>query len=276
MINGNKKVFSILVAVVLVASLSAACSVSYVACAQTATPTVLVTGAGGATKNFTLTELQAMPNVTGYGGFYQTNQKIVNGGLWTGVSLLHLCNEVGGISPDCTIAVTGQGTNSFTYDMVYSGLNLNLEYKTYNNITGTQQDQTQPVTVILAYQVNGTDLPSSYQPAPRLIIVGPEGLVMEGSGGRSITQLSVTGTLPTTTSSPAPTPTTTANPTQAPTPTATVLPTHTSSPSATPSPTATPEDNEGADQTLIYLIAAAVVVAIIVVVVLAFVLTRKK
>jgi hypothetical protein len=140
--------------------------------------------------------------------------------------------------------------------MVNDGINLNLEHQTYNNVTGEQQDQTQPITILLAYQVNGTDLPSSSQPAPRLVIVGSEGLVIEGSGGRSITQISITGTAPT------------------PTPTLTISPT--ASPAPTTTPTATPQNNENSDQTFTYLIAAAVVIAIVVVVLLVFVLTRKK
>jgi len=66
----------------------------------------------------TLTQLQAMPNVTMYGGFYQPNQNQINNDLWAGASLLYLCNQVGGITSTCTVTVTGQGTNNFTYDMV--------------------------------------------------------------------------------------------------------------------------------------------------------------
>jgi hypothetical protein len=78
--------------------------------------------------------------------------------------------------------------------MVANGLGLNPTYKTYNNLTGNQQNQTLPVTLILAYQVNGTSLPSSSVPEPRLVIVGPEGLLMDGSGGRSVTKVTVTDT----------------------------------------------------------------------------------
>lgn len=128
-----------------------------------------------------------MPNVTMYGGFYQPNQNQINNGLWAGASLIYLCNQVGGITSTCTVTVTDQGTNNFTYDMVNNGINFNNEYNTYNNITGNLKNQTQPVIIILAYQVNGSNLPSSSQPAPRLVTVGPEGLLMIGTGGKSIT-----------------------------------------------------------------------------------------
>jgi hypothetical protein len=161
--------------------------------AQTS-PVITVTGIDGTSKNYTLTDLQSLPATSGYGGFYQPNQQTVNNGLWTGVSLLYLCNQVNGLTSTCKIIVTGQGVNNFTYDMVANGLGLNPTYRTYNNVTGNQQNQILPVTAILAYNVNGTNLPSSSLPAPRLVIVGPEGLLMDGSGGKSITQVTVTET----------------------------------------------------------------------------------
>jgi hypothetical protein len=226
--------------------------------AQT-TPSVAVTGYAGTTKAFNLTDLQNMPSVSMYGGFYQPNQRQLNVGLWTGVSLLYLCNQAGDITPTCNMIVTGQGTNIFTYDMVVNGLNFNLAYRSYNNVTGALQNQTQPITLILAYKVNGTDLPSSYLPAPRLVVVGPEGLLMDGSGGRSITQVNITNSVPTptptptptTTPSPTPTPTLTPTPTPiyssvpiTPTPTPTIPPSPTRTSTASPTPTLTPTPTE--------------------------------
>jgi hypothetical protein len=253
MVN-KKQILSIIITLALIASVSAVFQVfdaPHAYAADDATSTVMVTGADGTTKNFTLTELEALPSVSMYGGFYQQNQKIGNNGLWTGVSVLTLCNQVGGITPDCTIAVTGQGTNTFTYEMINSGTNFNSQYRTYNNITFAPQNQTQPITVILAYRVNGTELPSSYQPAPRLVIVGPEGLLSDGSGGRGITQVTITGTAPvaTPTPSPLPTPSPTASPSPSPSATQIVTPTPTQAatptgtpttmPTSTPAPTAT-------------------------------------
>jgi hypothetical protein len=155
---------------------------------------ITIIGYDGTSRNYTLAELQSLPATSGYGGFYQPNQQIINNGLWTGASLLYLCNQVHGLNSTCTVTVTGQGVNNFTYSMVANGLGFNPTYKTYNNVTGSLQNQTLPVTAILAYQVNGTSLPSGSLPAPRLVIVGSEGLLMDGSGGRSITQISITNT----------------------------------------------------------------------------------
>ena len=243
-------------------------------------PSVTVTGYTGTTQTYTLTQLKAMPSVTMYGGYYQPNQNLINNGNWTGVTLLYLCNQVGGLTSTCNVTVTGQGPNEFTYDMVNSGTNFNLQYKTYNNITGAVQNQTQPITILMAYQNNGTNLPNNQ--VPRMVIVGPEGLIYEGSGGRSVTQITVNNY-------PAPTPTPTATPTaiptSAPTSTPTATPTHTASPTPTPtqqptaaptpttSPTPTPSGTgSGVDMQLAIGILIA---AIIIIIVVAVVLSRR-
>jgi hypothetical protein len=202
------------------------------------TPTLLVTGADGTSINYTLTQLKAMPATSGWGGFYQTIQSQSNNGFWTGVALLYLCNQVGGITQYSNITVTGQGINNFTYNMVNSGTDFNPTYTTYNNLTGTLQNQNLPITVILAYQVNGTNIDSNQ--VPRMVIVGSEGLLMDGSGGRSVTKVNVTNYVPTATPIPTPTPTPTPT-TPYPTPTAT--PTKSPKPSPSPSPTPSPSQS---------------------------------
>ncbi len=273
-----------------------------------------ITGYDGTTKNYTLSDLQNLPSVSGYGGYYQPNQNQVNNGNWTGVSLYYLCNQTSGITSTCNVSVIGQGTNDFSYEMVANGTNLNLAYKTYNNLTGAAQNQTQPVTLLLAYQVNSTDLPSSIAPAPRLVIIGPEGLLMIGTGGRSITQINIIDTSPTPTLTPtqipsatstpsatptlisSPTPimtaTPTVTPTQIPTPTQTtptatptpqLSPTETPTVSATEQPTASPtatlsaspEPNETEQSTVLY-IAITVVVIIIAAIAIAVAFKRRK
>ncbi len=249
--------------------------------------TVIVSGATGTIQTYSLTQLQAMPSVSGYGGFYQTNQRVGNSGLWIGVSVLYLCNQVGGISQTSNITVSGQGNNSFTYDTISNGLHFNDFYKTYDNITGLERNQTQPLTLMLAYLVNGTALPSSSQPAPRLVVVGPEGLLMDGSGGRSVMQVSiVTPTSlptpsPTQTPTQQPTPIPTQNPTLSPTaipssPTPTAVPTQlpTSMPTSTITPTPIPANSSNGWP--IQYIAAIALAAVIIIIVVAISVLRKK
>jgi hypothetical protein len=243
-----------------------------------------VNGFTGTQQNYTLTQLQAMPSVSMYGGFYQANQHIGNSGLWMGVSVLYLCNQVGGININTNITVTGQGTNTFTYDMVNNGTNFNDTYKTYSNTTGAEINQTQPVTIILAYQVNGTSLPSSSLPAPRLVIVGPEGLLMDGSGGRSITQINITNLAPSATTTPTPTPTPSPNPTltttPSPTPTASPSPSPSPTPTATstPNPTITPSptSNNSSNELPITFIAIVALIIVLVIIGVVVIFLRRK
>lgn len=243
-----------------------------------------VNGLNGVQQNYTITQLQAMPSISLYGGFYQTNQHIGNSGLWTGVSVLYLCNQVGGINPYTNVTVSGQGDNTFTYDMVNGGTHFNDGYKTYSNTTGAETNQTQPITLILAYQVNGTNLPSSSLPAPRLVIVGPEGLLMDGSGGRSITQITITNIAPVATPTPTPTPTPTSAPTLTPAPTPAHSSTPTASPSPSPSPTPTltptststpaPSPNSSYGFPITYIAVAALII-VLVIIAEVFVFRRK-
>jgi hypothetical protein len=197
-----------------------------------------VTSPTGTDTGYTLAQLQQnFQAITGYGGFYQINQNQINPGNWTGTSLYDVCYQ-NGLTSTCNISVVGQGTNNFTYAMVANGTGLNVDYKTYNNATGAAQNQTLSVTLLLAYSTNGTALSGNNAPAPRLVIVGPEGLLILGTGGRSITQITMTNVASAPTPAPTPTPTPTPSPT--PTPTLTPSPTPTASPTSTPAPTPSP------------------------------------
>ena len=245
-------------------------------------PVILtVNGLNGIQQNYTLTQLQAMPNISLYGGFYQTNQHIGNSGLWTGVAVDYICIQAGGINSNTNVTVTGQGSNTFTYDMVNSGTHFNDGYKTYSNTTGAETNQTQQVTLILAYQVNGTSLPSSSLPAPRLVIVGPEGLLMDGSGGRSITQITITNIAPAATPMPTPIPTIspTSTPTPSHTPTASPSPSPSPTPTSTPPPTSTtpaptPTNNTSNEFPITYIAIAALIIVLVIIAVVV-VLKRK-
>jgi hypothetical protein len=237
----SKPIHSVFALLALTAIVLAALAMSGTQSANAQTGTVLtVIGYDGTVKNYTLAELQNLPSVSGYGGYYQPNQNQINSGNWTGVSLYYLCNQTSGITSTCNVSVVGQGTNNFTYAMTANGIDLNPTYSTYNNVTGALQNQTQPVTILLAYLINGTALPSGMTPAPRLVIIGPEGLLMIGTGGRSITQITITNSAPAPTPTPTPSPTPTATPTPTPTPTPTAAPTFTPTPAPTSTPTQTP------------------------------------
>lgn len=136
----------------------------------------LIGGTGTMTKN--ATDILAMPSTSGLGGTKSASGSISNYGTYQGVSVLYLCNLVGGIQNGSTIRtvdVTGNYTVDFTYAQVQNGTGFN----TYNT-SGTAVSATQPLTLMLAYSYNGSELSSSNGPL-RAVIVGSEGLVTDGS-----------------------------------------------------------------------------------------------
>lgn len=92
--------------------------------------------------------------------------------------MLYLCSLVGGIQNGSTIRtidVTGNFTADFTYEQVQNGTG----FTTYST-NGTAVNATQPITLMLAYSLNGTELSSSNGPL-RAVMVGSEGLASTGS-----------------------------------------------------------------------------------------------
>ena len=127
---------------------------------------------GTITKN--AADILAMPATSGQGGTLGSGGKISNIGEYAGVSVHYLCSLVGGIGPNYTIRLidaSGEYIVDFTYAQVHDG-----EFTTYNPTTGEEQAATQPLTLILAYSVNGTELSSSSGPL-RAVVVGSEGLL---------------------------------------------------------------------------------------------------
>src|SRR5208283_5949753 len=98
-----------------------------------------------------------------------------NFGLYTGVPILTLCNQVGGLTSSETITVTG----SDGYKVTYSYAQANGQgIGTYNS-AGTAVTPTQPLTMIVAYFLNGANIPSGTGPL-QTIAVGPDGLYTTG------------------------------------------------------------------------------------------------
>jgi hypothetical protein len=140
--------------------------------------TLTLTGdTGTITKNET--DILAMPSTSGDGGTRKSSGSISNYGTYVGVSVLYLCDLVGGIDEVSTIR-TIDSTGSFTQDFTYEQVNDGQGFDTFNPTTGAPQEATQPLTLILAYSYNGSELSESDGPL-RAVIVGPEGLATTSS-----------------------------------------------------------------------------------------------
>jgi len=145
--------------------------------------------------SYPISDITSMTSTSGWGGYYSSASKLFPGNF-TGVSLLSLCNSIGTpltSNENVTVQTTGgSGTSvTFNYVQVADGTSIYPQYSTYNNVTGALQAPTEPVTLIVAYQyANGTALPGSA--TTRLLIVGPEGLLFQGTGLAGVSNVTIT------------------------------------------------------------------------------------
>ncbi len=136
---------------------------------------ITIVAANGSQVTLFSNDLAMMPSVTYYGGTWK-NGAVINNGNYTGVPLLDLCNIVGGITSSNTVTVTGSDgyTVSYNYTEVASGTG----FSTFND-SGTSTSPTQPLYLILAYWLNGVNLPTKAAGGAgplKTMLVGADGL----------------------------------------------------------------------------------------------------
>lgn len=150
---------------------------------QTSTPNLnlppmnlTVVGANGDQVVLNETSIAAMQGVESYGGFKSSGGVISDVGNYTGVSVLGLCDLVGGMPSGAALTVWASDGYSmvFTYDQVHG-----QGFTTYDPVTGSEKAATQDLMLVVNYFHNGTTIPSDIGPL-RLGVVGPEGLLTEG------------------------------------------------------------------------------------------------
>ena len=122
-------------------------------------------------------DIIALSSYTANGGTRSSSGTLANYGSYTGVPITTLCNLVGGLTSSNTITVTGSDgyTSTYSYGQVTTGQGI-----LFYDANGTQTTPTQSVTMIVAYFLNGANIPSGTGPL-RTIAVGADGLYSTGS-----------------------------------------------------------------------------------------------
>lgn len=119
--------------------------------------TSLTITSGSNTITLTASDLLAMPSYTGVGavrsGGYISQKTIGN---YTGVPILYLCNLAGGVATNSIVKFRASDGYSSTID--YSQVHDN-SFTQYNISTNTVITGQNPI-IILAYAVNGSEIPS--------------------------------------------------------------------------------------------------------------------
>jgi hypothetical protein len=121
-------------------------------------------------------------DIAGLGSFesrggFKTSAGYLRGiGNYTGVPLIVLCDLVGGIDNACSLRVTADDGYSmvYTYDQV-----MGQVFVTFDPGTGDEANHTQPLTTVLAYYKDGSNMTSDEGPL-RIAVLGSEGLLTEG------------------------------------------------------------------------------------------------
>jgi hypothetical protein len=150
--------------------------------------TVLIVTEGSKVNNFSLMDLQALPSVTGNGGYMSQSGTIMGPFSYQGVALTNLLNTVGGISEGDSVVFTSSDnyTQALSYDQITNG-NFNYYDTTGNPVT----PQTMP-TLTLIYSENGTLLDNTHGPV-ELGMLSPQNILTDGSlWAKMVTAITVT------------------------------------------------------------------------------------
>ncbi|XES76660.1 MAG: hypothetical protein ACBZ72_10820 [Candidatus Bathyarchaeia archaeon] len=138
--------------------------------------TLTVIGATGEQVVLNAQDVAALEAYTANGGYKSSGGYIAAVGSYTGVPIVTLCDMVGGINSDQTLTITA----SDGYSMVYTYDQAHGEgFTTYDPVTGSEKDATQPMTMVANYFMDGADLPSDEGPL-RIGVLGSDGLLTEG------------------------------------------------------------------------------------------------
>lgn len=134
----------------------------------TSGPVVLALVGPNGSQSFTLEQLQTLPATEGYAGIKSSTGKITPPAKFTGVSLEALLGLIGGLQE-------GQGVNIVAEDgyamtMSYAQA-LQGDFIAYDPATGDEIKPEGPLTVILAYAMEGQPLPQKSDGTLRVVVV---------------------------------------------------------------------------------------------------------
>jgi hypothetical protein len=161
--------------------------------------TVLTVTEGSQSKTYTMAALQALPSVSGNGGYMGKGGSITGPFPYQGVALTTLLNAVGGVSEGEIITLTSSDNYSqqLTYDQIVNGSMLNYYDTKGNSITPSPLP-----TLTIIYAENGAALDSSHGPT-ELGALSSQNILTDGSlWAKMVVSITITsGTVTTTTTS---------------------------------------------------------------------------
>jgi DMSO/TMAO reductase YedYZ molybdopterin-dependent catalytic subunit len=173
---GNKRIYAAVTIVIIVVAVIAAWQIDSMRVNLPPMNLTLV-GANGVEKILHASDMAQFSPVSGRAGFKTSVGSIRGVGNYTGVSLITLCNLVGGIGKSDSVQITGSDGYSIVFS--YNQTNGN-DFVTYDAATGGEVSNEGSFTLILAYHQNGTNISPDHGGPLRLVILEKEGLLTDG------------------------------------------------------------------------------------------------
>ena len=139
--------------------------------------TLTVVAANGTEVVLCATDIAGLPAYTADGGSKSSSGSVKNIGVYTGVPILDLCDLIGGVTSGDSVTVTASDGYTSTY--TYAQLN-GQDIATYD-AEGNPLEATEPLTMIVAYNLDGEILSAEDAGLLRIAVVGPEGVITAGN-----------------------------------------------------------------------------------------------
>jgi hypothetical protein len=126
-------------------------------------------------KNYTMSDLRALPSVSGLGGYKKTTGTIVGPSTYKGVPIVSLLDDIEGMLPssDLIIRATDGYVVSYSYSMVAG------QVTAYDNETGANLGINE-FEMIVAYEQDGNALATADGPL-RIVYLSDEGYLSDGN-----------------------------------------------------------------------------------------------
>lgn len=134
-------------------------------------PVVLELVGPAESQSFTLEQLKALPATEGYAGIKSSTGRITPPAKFTGVSLETLLGLIGGLQEDQGANIVAE--DGYAMTMSYAQA-LKGDFIAYDPATGDEIEPEGPLTVILAYAVDGQPLPQKSDGTLRIVVVSPK------------------------------------------------------------------------------------------------------
>lgn len=167
-----RKTILIALAMTIIATLAVVCAgVVMPNGAQTAQASeevvLTVTAAGGSVTTYTMSQLQALTNYSGYWGFVNSAGTVTAPTTCTGVALSTVLADAGGMTTlnACDVTATDNYGMTYTYNQAVNGADIQM----YNIDGVTKEDPETPVSLVLIWESGGSSLPAADGPL-RLVV----------------------------------------------------------------------------------------------------------